>query len=80
MHRGLGDVGDLSLCFDLERAATTRYDRTTAYLIDRQGIVREIFPMTIRARPSGRVILSAAAALEAEQRATEGMQVEAEQS
>ena len=37
---------------DVDRAQTPRYDRTTAYLIDRQGIVRQIFPMVIHVRPS----------------------------
>ncbi len=45
---------------DLERGKTLAYDRTTAYLIDKQGIVREIFPMIIHARPSWKVILDAA--------------------
>ena len=42
---------------DLEREKTTRYHRTTAYLIDRKGIVRQIFPMMIHARSSWRAIL-----------------------
>ena len=37
---------------DLNRSKTGRYDRTTAYLIDREGIVRQIFPMVIHVRPS----------------------------
>ena len=35
---------------DLNRAATQRYDRTSVYLIDTEGIVREIFPMLIHYR------------------------------
>jgi hypothetical protein len=35
---------------DLNRKATSRYHRTTAYLIDKQGVVRQVFPMTIRRR------------------------------
>ena len=42
---------------DLERAKTPEYDRTSAYLIDAQGIVRQIFPMIIHARPSWGIIL-----------------------
>lgn len=37
---------------DLERKGTPRYDRTTAYLIDKNKVVRQIFPMLIHSRPS----------------------------
>ena len=43
---------------DLNRKDTQRYRRTTAYLIDKNGIVRQIFPMLIHARPSWRAILN----------------------
>ena len=43
---------------DLERELSTSYDRTTAYLIDRNGVVQQIFPMTIHARPSWDIILA----------------------
>jgi len=42
---------------DLNRKKTKRYDRTTAYLIDKEGIVRQIFPMLIRSRPSWQAVL-----------------------
>ena len=42
---------------DLNREQTLEYDRTTAYLIDKQGVVRQIFPMIIHARPSWEVVL-----------------------
>jgi hypothetical protein len=42
---------------DLDREETPSYDRTTAYLIDKQGVVRQIFPMIIHARPSWEVVL-----------------------
>lgn len=42
---------------DLDRKKTKRYDRTTAYLIDKQGIVRQVFPMLIHHRASWRAIL-----------------------
>ncbi len=38
--------------FDLNRSQTEAFDRTTAYLIDKQGVVRQIFPMTAYNRPS----------------------------
>lgn len=44
---------------DLNREKTTRYHRTTAYLIDTKGVVREIFPMLIHHRPSWEAILGA---------------------
>ena len=42
---------------DLDRQATARYDRTTAYLIDKQGVVRQVFPMLIHHRASWQAIL-----------------------
>jgi len=42
---------------DLNRAVTKRYDRTTAYLIDKSGIVRQVFPMLIHSRPSWEPVL-----------------------
>ena len=43
---------------DLERKHSLAYDRTTAYLIDKQGIVRQIFPMVITTRPSWKIVLA----------------------
>lgn len=42
---------------DLNREKTTRYDRTTAYLIDKKGVVRQIFPMLIHHRAAWEAIL-----------------------
>ena len=42
---------------DLDRAVTTGYERTTTYLIDREGVVRQIFPNLIRHRASWDAIL-----------------------
>lgn len=44
------------LC-DVDRAVTTRYERTNTYLIDREGIVRQIFPSLIHHRPDWTAIL-----------------------
>ncbi len=65
--------GDLpfEMGFDLERRVTTAYDRVTAYLIDRDGIVQQIYPMTVRARPSSVILLKDALALAARQRAAD---------
>ncbi len=49
---------------DLQRRETAAYDRTTAYLIDKEGVVREIFPMIIHARPSWRIVLGEVEKLE----------------
>ena len=35
---------------DIGRKATAAYERTSSYLIDKQGIVREVFPMEIYGR------------------------------
>ena len=43
---------------DVGRKATRAYDRTTAYLIDKQGKVREIFPMLVRFRATWDAILT----------------------
>ena len=42
---------------DLNREKTKRYHRTTAYLIDKSGVVRQVFPMLIHSRPSWKAIL-----------------------
>ena len=42
---------------DLKREKTQRYDRTTTYLIDKKGIVLQVFPMLIHERASWRAIL-----------------------
>jgi len=43
---------------DIGREATQRYDRTTAYYIDKAGRVRQVFPMMIRSRPSWEAVLA----------------------
>ena len=48
---------------DIDRGTTSRYKRTTAYLIDKQGVVRQVFPMLIHARPSWQAILGEVASL-----------------
>ena len=50
---------------DLNRERTPFLDRTTAYLIDDAGIVREVFPMIIHARPSWSVVVDRLEELEA---------------
>ena len=48
---------------DIDRSVTSKYKRTTAYLIDKQGVVRQVFPMLIHARPSWHAILREVASL-----------------
>lgn len=43
---------------DFERAQTKAYKRTTAYLIDKKGVVRQIFPMLIHNRPSWHAVVN----------------------
>ncbi len=50
---------------DLGRENTKRYRRTTAYLIDKAGVVREIFPMLIHHRATWQPILNEIDALNA---------------
>ena len=50
---------------DANRAKTKAYDRTTAYLIDRDGIVRQIFPMLIHHRSTWKAFLDEIDRLEA---------------
>jgi peroxiredoxin len=42
---------------DLERTGTEGYDRTSTYLIDRTGVVRQVFPNLIHHRASWSAIL-----------------------
>lgn len=72
MHRSLGG-GELplTLAFDLERRETQAFDRTTAYLVDREGVVQQVFPMIIHSRPSGVVLLKEAMAMNARLKAAE---------
>ena len=64
IHKAFKPEPRFELVADLERERSGAYDRTTAYLIDKRGVVREIFPMIIHARPSWDVILIELAALE----------------
>jgi len=43
---------------DIGREQTQRYDRTTTYLIDKKGVVREVFPGTVRTRPNWKAVLN----------------------
>lgn len=54
------------LVADLNGRRTPAYDRVSATLIDKGGKVRQIFPMTIRSRPSWKAILGEVAKLPSE--------------
>ncbi len=43
---------------DLNRGKTTQLDRTTTYLVDRDGVVRQVFPAIIHMRPSWKAVLN----------------------
>ncbi|MCB9858743.1 MAG: hypothetical protein H6818_23945 [Phycisphaerales bacterium] len=53
-----GKAPPFDIVADLEREKTVRFDRTTTYLIDKSGVVREIFPATVRMRPDWRAVLN----------------------
>lgn len=58
-----GDGGPpFEIVADLARKGTAKYGRTTTYLIDKQGIVRQVFPQTIHYRADWRAILDASKA------------------
>lgn len=50
-------VPEFALLADLRRQATAKYERTTAYLADEKGVVRQVFPMEIYDRPDWTPIL-----------------------
>jgi len=59
--RFLGSFGadrPFEIVADLNRAKTTTYHRTTTYLIDKKGVVREVFPAMIHMRPDWRAVLN----------------------
>ncbi len=43
---------------DIKRKQTAQYRRTTAYIIDKGGVVRQILPMMIHHRATWRVLLN----------------------
>ena len=42
---------------DLNRATAPQLDRTNAYYLDAQGVVRQVFPMSAYLRPSTALVL-----------------------
>jgi hypothetical protein len=63
MAQRLGSVPPFEVLHDLKRQRTAPYDRTTAYLIDKNGQVRQVFPMLIHMRPSWEPVLREVAKL-----------------
>jgi peroxiredoxin len=57
LEHGWRGAPPFAIAADLGRVATAAYDRTTAYLIDEEGVVRQVFPMLIHMRPTWRAIL-----------------------
>lgn len=58
IKRKLPDDISFDIVADLNRKETGPYHRTTAYYIDPEGIVRQVFPMIIHARPSWDAIIA----------------------
>ena len=56
------------LLHDVQRQTAPRLDRTTAYYIDAEGVVRQVFPMSAYLRPSSDVVLAEIERLRAEER------------
>lgn len=48
----------MNIVADLNRQDTLEYDRTTMYLIDKKGVVRQIFPMMTHMRPTWFAVLN----------------------
>jgi peroxiredoxin len=54
-----GDAGPrFAIACDVNREKTKAWDRVTTYLIDKQGVVRQVFPAMIRMRPSWHAVLN----------------------
>ncbi len=49
-HANFKPVPRFELCADFQRKDTKRYERTSTYLIVKQGVVRQIFPQLIHFR------------------------------
>ena len=63
----LGGAPPFPLLSDVGRKQTKRYEQTTAYLIDGDGTVRQVFPMQTYARGSLHAILREAERVLAEE-------------
>lgn len=58
MRANLKPEPRFELVADIDRAKTGAYKRTTTYLIDANGVVRQVFPHTLRSRGSWDAVLS----------------------
>ncbi|MBT8485095.1 MAG: hypothetical protein KJO43_05915 [Phycisphaerae bacterium] len=56
-HSAFKPAPRFEIVADLSRAETGRYGRTTTYLIDKTGIVRQVFPQLIHHRAAWESIL-----------------------
>ncbi len=56
--RRFRDGPAFDIACDVGRAHTARLERTTTYLVDRGGIVRQVFPSVIHHRPDWTSILA----------------------
>jgi len=57
-YKIFGDDRPFHLAADLNREKTEPYDRTTTYVIDSAGVVRQVFPQLIHHRATWRAILN----------------------
>ena len=58
MAAGLPQPLPFLILADFERQATARYDRTTTYWINPNGVVEEVFPAMTHIRPNWRAVLN----------------------
>ena len=54
----LSSVPRFKIVADLRGRTVGHYDRTSVYLLDRAGIVRQVFPMLIHTRGSWKAVLN----------------------
>jgi len=53
-----GKTPRFAIAADFNRKATPKYDRTTTYFVDKSGVVRQVFPMSISHRASWDTVIS----------------------
>ncbi len=64
--KNFGGSPRFELAYDVNREQTPRYERTSTYIVDRDGIVRQEFPSLIRHRPDWTSILGELDRIQAE--------------
>lgn len=55
---GLEVAPEYPILVDVNREGTPRFERTTVYLIDEEGVVRQVLPMMTHMRATAGVLLA----------------------